>query len=344
LPRPCLTGWVTLVGLLLLLLCIGYLLPYFSPFLFALFLAALLDAPVNYLERFGMARHYAVLIILGLLLILMVGVTSLVAVHLLRDLTRLATQLPTLANRISQYANVLVTRLQTISLGFPLPLADSIESLAQRMIMAMEALLHTSMASLLALPTLLTNLMVCILATFFMVRDGRLLARQALAMLPQSWHKKSARIKRDLFAGLVGFVRAEVILMFITSMLTTIGLMLFKAPYAWLFGVVAGIFDLLPLVGVGGVFLPLTLSFWLIGKTTQAAGLLAAWGVVVLVRQACEPVLMKAKIGMHPLTSLVTIYVGLRIWGFSGAFLTPIAAISFKVLWLGALKPFLLGK
>jgi sporulation integral membrane protein YtvI len=337
-------GWYALSGILLLLVLLGYLLPHLSPFLLALFLSALIDAPVNHLERSGIPRRYAVLLVLVLLLVITVSISTVTAIHLLRDLTGLATQLPMLTSRLSQIAHGFVVRLQDVAAGFPIPLTDAVESLVQRLTLGLEALLHSGLVSLAALPTLLTNLTVSLLATYFMVRDGRVLARQAQAFLPETWQKRSACIKRDLFAGLVGFVRAEAFLMTITGMLTTIALALFHVPYAWLLGVAAGILDLVPLIGIGVVFFPLAWGYGWAGKHTLAAGLLAAWGVVVLVRQVCEPMLMHARIGLHPLTSLVTIYVGLRIWGFSGAFLAPLAVISLKVLWLGVFRPFLLGK
>jgi sporulation integral membrane protein YtvI len=341
-PHPHLAGWLVLCGAILFLLGLGYLLPYLSPFLFAMLLAALIDAPVNHLEKKGLPRPYAILVIIGLLLFLIIGAASLLAVNLLSDLMGLTAQLPILATWVQEFISELISHMLTFTSGFPLPLADTLLSLAQQMTKGLETLLYNSLATLIALPSMFTNFMVGILATYFMVRDGRTLARQTLAILPLAWQKKTARIKRELFAGLVGFVRAEVLLMTISGILTTIALMLFQVPYAWLLGAAASVLDLLPIVGVGGIFLPLVIGYWGTGRTVLAAGLVAAWGVVALVRQVCEPVLMSAKIGLHPLTSLVTIYLGMQVWGIGGAFLAPVVAISMKVLWLGALRPFLL--
>lgn len=325
-----------------LVLSLRFTLPYFSPFLVALLLAALIDAPVNRLEKWGIKRSFAVVLVLFAIALATLGGLFMLSVKLAQDLLRLADHLPYYSLRVQEITTQFITWADVMSAGLPAPVADVLRGATSRMTIALEAVIRSFVASLAALPNLAATLAVVCLAAFFFARDGHKLARYFVQNLPPGWRVRTRNINREIFAGVVGFVRAQALLMSLSGALTTLVFTLFGVSYAWLLGVLAGVLDMLPMIGLSGVFVPVIVGQWLMGNTAVSAGLGAAWGAVILIRQACEPAVVGSQVGLHPLTSLAAMYIGVQAWGLAGVFLGPIIATSAKVLWLGALRPMLL--
>ncbi len=82
--------------------------------------------------------------------------------------------------------------------------------------------------------------------------------------------------------------------------------------------------DLLPFIGTGIVIVPMLLWKMLNAEYYQACLLLATYICCIIAREYLEPRFISAKTGISPLATLVSIYVGVRIIGFSGIFLGPL--------------------
>lgn len=62
----------------------------------------------------------------------------------------------------------------------------------------------------------------------------------------------------------------------------------------------------------------------------MAVGLLVLYAVISVLRQILEPKIVGAGIGMHPLLALISMYVGLRVFGFFGMLLLPLVVVIVK--------------
>ena len=86
--------------------------------------------------------------------------------------------------------------------------------------------------------------------------------------------------------------------------------------------------DALPVFGTGIVLLPWALGCLLLGDARRGVGLLLAWGVTCLVRSCAQAKLLGDQIGLDPLASLLSVYVGWRVCGVWGMLLFPILLMS----------------
>jgi len=66
------------------------------------------------------------------------------------------------------------------------------------------------------------------------------------------------------------------------------------------------------------------------GDVKFGIGLLILYGIIVVVRQILEPKLVGENIGLHPLTTLVSLYIGYRLLGFWGFIIGPAVVIIYK--------------
>jgi len=330
---------ITVICIIGLPLALRWLLPYIAPFVLAVMLAALIDGPVNKLATTGLSRGWSAAICLFTFVLAAVGGTVLILVKLLGDANKLVSDLPALGRTIQDNLASWLANINQLHAELPTPLADSIRRLGPQVAGTMDALLRGMLTAIASLPATLAGITVVVLTAFFLARDGRQLADYVLNSLPESWRKRISKMNRDIFTGIAGFMRAQIILVTLSSCLTTLAFVMFRLPYAWLLGALAGLFDFLPFIGPSAVFIPVILYHWLTGALVVAAGLTTAWLFTLIIRQFYEPHLVKNQAGLHPVTSLVAIYVGIKVFGFMGLFVGPLCALASKALWLSILRP-----
>ena len=85
--------------------------------------------------------------------------------------------------------------------------------------------------------------------------------------------------------------------------------------------------DALPVFGTGTILLPWALYCLLLGRRGRALGLAFSWALLNLVRSCTQAKLLGDQIGLDPLTSLLSVYVGWRVCGVWGMLLFPILAM-----------------
>lgn len=137
------------------------------------------------------------------------------------------------------------------------------------------------------------------------------------------------------FAGHLGqvgraYLKTQGILMLITATVCCVGLYLIGNDYSILLGILIGIVDALPLFGTGTIFIPWVVADILLGRWKTAVKLLILYVICYILRQVLEPRMLGEKLGVTPLEIVGSVYVGLKLFGFRGLFLGPIAWIFWK--------------
>lgn len=315
----------------LALLAVYLVLPYTVPFLFAALLAAIIDRPVDYLERrTRWPRGFIVALVLFAVVLGVVGLLAFLIANVVRELEVFYRALPDYADRWRSLTESLSSDVRTLSARLPDPvaafLAGAVEDLTELLSGAASGLL----AQVKHLPGLFTSLFIAAFTTFFLSRDKRGLAAAWMRHLPPAWHERLFRLKRQIAAGSLGLVRGQVILACCTFALSTAAFSAFRLSYAWLLGIVAALFDLMPMVGPSGVFVPVILFTAVSGHIGRAVGLAAVWAALLLLRQILEVRVMGAELGVHPLTMICALYVGVKVFGLNGLWLGPFLVITMK--------------
>lgn len=130
-------------------------------------------------------------------------------------------------------------------------------------------------------------------------------------------------VKRLLKKVFGAYIKTQLILISIISVICVIGLFILKHPYSLGLGILIGFMDALPLFGVGTVLLPWTIYQLAVGDYFYGAMLFTMFVLSYVVREYLEPRIMGNNIGLHPVVSLIAIYVGFRLFGFFGLFIGP---------------------
>lgn len=131
----------------------------------------------------------------------------------------------------------------------------------------------------------------------------------------------------------VAYLRTQGIILLITAVLCTLGLVLIKNPYALLLGLAIALLDALPVLGSGMILLPWSIVLFFQKNYISGAILLTVFVLCVILREFLEPKLLGKGIGIRPLYTLISMYLGIRIFGVAGFILGPIGLVIIKSLY-----------
>ncbi|MBQ9685928.1 MAG: AI-2E family transporter [Oscillospiraceae bacterium] len=312
-------------------LAVRFLLPWTAPFLVGWVLAAALEPAVAFLVRRRIPRAAAAaLCTVAALAGLIWGLAALVGKGL-QAATDFARQLPALAEvvreRLTQLETLAAARLNAMSPAGAALLDQAARGLTQALstlpaeLSARAVALVSRVAQ--ASPNTLLFLVTAALGSYFISAAFPRINAFLLAQLPVSLRRRLEGLGGDLKSGFGGVARAQLILMAMTFFQLLIAFLLLRVEGAVALAAVTALIDALPVFGTGAVLVPWALVILLLGDTRRGLGLLLTWGVTCLVRSCAQAKLLGDQIGLDPLASLLSVYVGWRVCGVWGMLLFP---------------------
>lgn len=180
------------------------------------------------------------------------------------------------------------------------------------------------------IPSLILSLLAMIFSTVFVVGDYEKIAAFAGENLPEKVKKVLVQIRIYLTDTLFVVIRSYILIMLLTFTELSILFTLFGIENAVLKATVIALLDILPILGTGGIMIPWGVISLALGYTGLGLELLAIYIIVTVVRNYVEPKIVGTQLGLHPIITLVSMFIGLRLFGFFGLFGLPVG-ISF--LW-----------
>jgi len=166
--------------------------------------------------------------------------------------------------------------------------------------------------------------------SFFMLKDADAFRRSVLAMLPRGrlrW--RGDEFFQDINSTLAAYIRAQLIACLLIGILCTIGFWLIGLPSPLVLGLIAGIFEFVPLAGPLVVAVLAALLALLHKGFGTAFIVLLFLGVLRIVHDyVTYPRIIGTGIHLHPLAVILAILAGAEIAGVAGIFLAiPVIAI-----------------
>ncbi len=181
-----------------------------------------------------------------------------------------------------------------------------------------------------ALPNGMIFLLVTLAAAFYLAKDLGRVHAGIKAYLPPRLAQAMIKFKEGAWQTSLGYLRAYLLLLFMTFFFLLIGFLILRIPYAVLLAALFALLDLLPIIGVGMLLIPWGIFTCVGGNLATGIGLLALYAIIAVTRQLLEPKLIGQQVGLHPLLALLLTYVGLQLFGFVGLMLLPGAAIALR--------------
>ena len=325
-----------------------WLLPWLLPFLLGLAAAAAIEPAVSWLCRRGAKRELAAGICVLAALALLTGLLWLLLHRGADELRALLANLPALLRSVSATLETWKTVLLGMTDRAPPGLSEWLDRAVEGARTSLASLPATLSAHLLGLlsgaaagaPDTLLFAVTLIIGFYFISASYPALLRGAARLLPDRFLARARIVRRDLRRTMGRWLRAQLILSLITFGALTAAFLLLRIDYALLLALLTALIDALPVLGTGIVLIPWAIYDLLTGATARAIGLAVTYAAVTVLRQSVQAKLLGDQLGLHPLATLVSIYVGWRTCGVWGMLLFPILAITGKqLLDSGVLRP-----
>lgn len=314
----------------------AYLLPITVPIIIGILIASF----VVWISRKIRCTHPLLRITLAIVIYGVIGtLIGLVAAKAVSTVSDAVQILPTAyEEKILPFANLCYEWLLDWVRMLDPSLVSTLETLLNNLLSALTGLVPTlssfavNLVSRIAtgVPSLILSIVAMIFTTVFLVSDYDRIAGFISVHIPQSINKILKDIKAYLTGTLFVVIRSYTLIMLLTFTELSILFAIFGIKNALLKAALIAVMDILPILGVGAVLVPWAIISFALGSTAMGIELLAIYVIVLVVRNLVEPKIVGAQLGLHPIITLVAMFVGLRLFGFWGLFGLPVG-ISF--LW-----------
>ncbi len=315
------------------------------PFVAGMVLAYFLDPVADRLERLGLSRVMATVVILfAFIIVLVLAFVILVPV--------LASQMADFAGKLPDY----LTRLQALITSFdpqwlkekfgvdPANLREGLNSLLTSGFGLLTTVFESIWNSGKALVSIVSLFVVTPVVAFYMLLDWDRMVATVDNWVPRDHVRTVRQIAADINTATAGFVRGQGTLCLVLGAMYAIGLTLTGLNFAILIGLFAGLISFIPYVGsLTGLVLAVGVAFV---QFWPNWGMVVAVAAVFFVGQFIEgnilsPKLVGKSVGLHPVWLMFALFAFGALFGFVGLLVAVPVAAAVAVLVCFAISRYL---
>jgi sporulation integral membrane protein YtvI len=192
--------------------------------------------------------------------------------------------------------------------------------------------LSTFLSIALSIPIWITVIIIVILSTYFFSRDMSSIKRKFISVFSESGREKFENVWFHGIKMLSQYAKAYFFIYFLTFLQTLIGFIILGVKYSVILSIICAFADILPVLGIAIIYLPLALIYLLSGNYFTGVGILILFVLISIVRQIVEPKIVSTSLGIHPVITLLAIFIGLKAYGFVGMIFLTFLVVFYKVL------------
>lgn len=336
--------WVLAGGSILLALLLFRVWPVFIPFILAAVLAFLLNPIANLLSGpLRLPRGLATLLVFLNLLALIAVVPAVLVPAVVRQAQSLNVDLEEvpewLENNLVIYEQYQRIELDGYIIELPTP-QDAVSAFERNVtnLARSGGTILFGFAS--GAAVLFVGLLLVLVFAFYLVKDSAAIPRYIYSQVPEAYQAETRGLIQRIDAIWASYFRGQLLLMLVMAVLTTVGLLLLGVPRAILLGLLAGLMEIVPLIGPILAMIPAVLTALIQGSNHLPLGNLPFALVVVLfyiVVQQVEntllvPRILGSSVALHPLLVILAVLVGASLAGILGVILAAPLLASVRVL------------
>lgn len=166
------------------------------------------------------------------------------------------------------------------------------------------------------IPIVFMGFLASILSTYHFTHDFEKLKKGSKNILPP----KSEKIVATLFGEggrmMKSFFKSYMIIYLVTFLETLFIFFVLGIKYAFLFAVLSGVADIIPILGPGLIYLPLAAVNLITGNYFVAGALFVSWLLISIIREIAEPKIVSVSLKIHPLLGMAAVFLSLQLKSF----------------------------
>ncbi len=324
-------GAAVIVGLYLVLSTLRAVI---LPFALAFVLAYLLSPIVSFLERRRMKRVVAVLIVLLSFFGIIILALSFMIPRVVDEVSNIAAEFEVYVRSTYDYIEEKMNWVDS----------DDRDVVVDRIVTEIESIdlseyiqsaVFGIFRGVISLTYYLMTFAIIPIAAFFFLSDFQRIRERWVFYVPKQLREKGVPFLKEVNTIISAFFRGQLLIMLILSVLFSTGFSIARVPLAIPMGFLVGFLNLIPYFGTLVGIIPLgllTLAKSLELGENPVYRLIAVGGIMLVVQGiedwALRPTIMKNRVGLKPITILMSALIWGKLLGFIGLMLAiPLSAV-----------------
>ncbi len=324
------------------ILVIKYALPLLAPFVFAFIIAAVLHRPIQFISKKTKIPYKPTALFMVLVFYATVGVLiTLLSLRAFSGIQALIQFIPKFYSQRLEPAFIDVFgNLEELALRMDLSLVSIIRDFDDQFMQWLGSFISkisswtvgTASSVATSIPALFLKLVLMIISTFFITADYDVLTGFCIRQMNEKSKSLFLQIKKYLVGTLFVCIGSYVIIVTMTFIELSIGLTIIGVNHAILIAALIAIFDILPVLGTGGIMIPWAIIALLRGDISRGLALLLLYVIITIIRNIVEPKIVGSQLGLHPVVTLASMFAGVQLLGIVGLFGFPIGLSLLRYL------------
>lgn len=305
------------------------------PFILATIFAFSLKKPTKYLsQKFRIKGWLASLITTTLFFISIITIISLLTLSLTLETIDITSDLKNIISSYSSEINIFLNSIEEKLILYKISIDSEIitnhlSSLISSILGFASTILQCLIKFLSYIPFIISTTFFTIITTYlftkrFIQKDNILNKKLRAYSNISNWGHNLKQLASD-------YLLSYLFLMFISSTISFFIFTVLGLDYALTLSILAGFFDILPLLGMAIIYIPIIIFYFLKGKTLLATLLLISFLLLCVIRQILENKLISSSLGITSIESIIAIFIGMQVGGFLGIIFCLFLIVGYKL-------------
>ena len=308
----------------------------FAPFLIAFLLSLILNPLAEKLQKkFKLPKGLTAVLVIVLTVGILGGILGTVIWKIITEIKSIYAEIP----RIYDEAVITLEKIQNsmshIYASMPIEFQNAFDAMGDNMKESVAKFINDNYKPVMygagniakKLPSIFIAIIVFLLSLFFIMSDEKKVKSTVKKMFPKKMWDNFKNVGSELKVYLGGYIKAQLVIMSIAFIIIFIGLSILKVQYAMLIALGLALLDALPFFGSGAALIPWSIISLLTSDIRLGVGLIIIYLAIILTRQMTESKIVSHNIGINPLLTLMSMYIGYRIFSIGGMILGPILLV-----------------
>ncbi len=311
--------------------CLNYILPV----IIGLVVAFSVQKPALFLsKKIKLKQSTSALICAVLVYLMLLGISAALVFWLYLKTADITPTLPEYFKSIYNSFNAVAYKVKDFSMRFSESASEtlytSFNSLLQGALTSIAekfSVFVTSFATV--LPKFLFGFLVAVITGCYVAKDFNKLKLFLEEALPENYIKSLLLIKKITVNNTFGILKSYIKIALIAFAELFVLFLILGFKGAFFKALIISAVDLLPVLGVGTVLIPWAIFAAISSNITLCIKLVGIYLIVIVVRNMLEPKILGKQMGIHPVLTLLTVFIGLKFFGVIGMFVLPLAVTVF---------------
>lgn len=302
--------------------------------LLAMAIAFLVTPMVNVLNRY-MPRVLATLLVFALILAVIGGICYALVFSLIQQIQYFSNNLPSYIDNLpTTYATAQKWLVQQ---GIPQSnINETLTQLQTQLTNFINNLVTNALSIVFFVTDILVNILLVVVLGFYLTVDGKRIRNSIVGISPKRWLPHVLLFEDALNRVVGNYIRGQLTLALIIGIMAGIGCGIFRmGNYALIVGVMAFLFETIPMVGPALASIPALLISLLLPDPFPRTIYVLVYFICVQIVESniLGPRIVGHAVGLHPVASILALVIGAQLFGAFGALLaTPIVAAAWVVI------------